>query len=418
MNQKTKTGVQIFSVLLLSITTLVLLAVIINPGTHSLTVVAQEPKSTPSYPISISEETLAAFGLSLDSIQASSALTYDLEVKAIPTNIALTNGDPIQFNVSITNLGPNPGSYILFYVDYGTDIKDVNYQFSVTEVISDGKAKPTWLLPGPIDPPSTVVVTVTGKVEAASDCDFRMANNVSASPFNVLADPISTNNIDGVEVDVTNQFRCIYLPLVIREPTPTPTPTPTSEPVFFSDDFHDDDSGWYEGSSDSDHCYSSYDNGRYRIELDSSDRTCFRPAPSEANRKYGSFEVAAYLSEGGDDFAYGIYSNGAGGDTLYRFRIWPNSSCSQGGSWELHRKSTRKLSGDCHPAIKRGTGSSATNVLKLTHTSNGKISVYVNDTLLGTYTDSSQLTGTGTGLYVRSDDEDIVVKFDNFTVYR
>jgi hypothetical protein len=72
-------------------------------------------------------------------------------------------------------------------------------------------------------------------------------------------------------------------------------------------------------------------------------------------------------------------------------------------------------SGGCESVINRDSGS---NILEIRHFSNGNISVFINGTQLGsTYTDGSQLTGRGTGVYIRTNnDDDVAERFDDFTV--
>ena len=267
-----------------------------------------------------------------------------------------------------------------------------------TNAISDGQAKPWWLLLDPIPDGGTVAVTVTGVLTSASDVTIENTAIITAFNSTGESDPADNQSSVNVSIVGNNPFQMTYLPVIFKNPQPEYV-------IVYSDDFSDSDSGWYEGYSDSDHCYSYYNSGRYRVNLDSSDRDCWRPAPSAAERTYGSFEVAAYLSEGSGNIAYGIYSNGQGGDYYYLFRVWPNNSCSSGGDWELYRRSSLVSNGSCNSAINRGSSSSATNILKITHTSDGNISVYANNTLLGTYADSSQLTGAGAGLFARSDNQ-------------
>jgi hypothetical protein len=134
--------------------------------------------------------------------------------------------------------------------------------------------------------------------------------------------------------------------------------------------------------------------------------------------------VAAYHSDGQSNAAYGIFINGEGGDNYYLFRIWPNDDCSDGGRWQLIRRedgsNTTLLNGSCSSLIKEGIGSGATNVLRISHSTDRKLSVYVNGQLLSSIIDTSadHLTGEATGVYVLSDDREVIMKFDDFKVYR
>ena len=209
-----------------------------------------------------------------------------------------------------------------------------------------------------------------------------------------------------------------------RDPTPTPTPTITPTPtdtagsVLYFDDFSDDDSDWPdEAESDNGRCYSEYRDDKYRIEVegDGRQRECFRPAPEEAEYRYGIFEVEAKRRAGSGSFSYGLYINGRGGGEYYLFRVRPRNDCG----WDLIRRedddSDTVRNGGCDSAIERDSG---TNKLEIKHTDDGRISVYVNDKLLATFTDDSELEGRGTGLYVRSGtDENNTIDFDNFTIF-
>jgi hypothetical protein len=130
--------------------------------------------------------------------------------------------------------------------------------------------------------------------------------------------------------------------------------------------------------------------------------------------------VKAYHSGDLSNAAYGIFINGEGGNNYYLFRIWPNDDCSTGGDWQLIRREDGKNNtirrGYCEPAIKQGGN---LNILKIGHKSNGTLTLYVNNEEIGSYVDSNDLDdGKATGVYVRSDDEDVRIKFDDFKVYK
>ncbi|MFC1975100.1 DUF11 domain-containing protein [Chloroflexota bacterium] len=407
MYEKIKPAVHIFFVLLIAAIVSGLSLIIINAG-NSLTVAAQESqgKDTPFIPADA--EMLGALGIPANILQASSTLTTDLAIAKKTNIVSVTSGSLVTFTISITNNGPKSVSFTTFYDNFPSEMEDVSFDFGpknaiILNVLAN---KPEWLIYDPIAIDETTFVTVTGILTSAADITIQ--NTAVVTPAGFL-DHVSANNSSGVSVDIVgySPLQTIYLPVIFKSP-----PGPV-----YSDNFSSSNSGWYQGHSDNDHCYSKYKSGRYQVEVDKTDHTCWRPAPSNANRRYGSFQVNAYHSEGTSNASYGIYSNGQGGSVYYLFRIWPNNSCSTGGDWDLYRKSTRVLHGDCHSAIKRGYGSGATNTLKIKHTSNGQVSVYVNNTLLDTYPDSSQLTTTGTGVYVRSSNKDIVIQFDNFKVY-
>jgi uncharacterized repeat protein (TIGR01451 family) len=415
MYQKIKPLVQIFSILILTTIMLLLLSIIIGTNTHLPTAAAQEPPKDNLPPFPVSEETLATFGLSASLIQASSLLTSELEITKKTNALSVTSGSAVTFTISITNHGPNPISYTLFYDDFPVEMKDATFVFSPghdAEPAPPTAYKPLWLFNDPILVNETVFVTVTGILTSATSVTVK--NTAMITPVGNYeqnpSDNVSTASVDIVSNNPPVSSKIIYFPIIFKSPPRV---------TLYSDNFSNSNSGWYKGYSDTNHCYSKYDNGRYRIDLDSTNRSCWRPAPAAANEVYASFQVAAYHSEGHSNASYGIYSNGQGGSAYYLFRIWPNNGCSSGGGWELIRNGSKVLgnSGYCHSAIKRGYGSGVTNILKITHPTNGEISVYVNNVLLGAYPDgSSQLIGSGTGVYVRSANKDIVIKFDDFTV--
>ncbi len=408
MLHKIKTEIQIFFVLIMITVFIMLLTVTGGHEAQLTTAAAQGPIRNTPPPAFMGEDSLAAFGLSRDEIQVSGQ-TFDLEVDIAASSIKATSGQTIQVNVSIKNLGPNPASYILFFNNYPAQMSNVTYQFGGTQAISDGLAKPTWLLPGPFNSGATVSVTVSGRVDAT--CNIVVPNVAQVSTFINGADSNSTNDVDSVDLDITGTGNCtstsVYFPFVRRDPTPTPLP------IVFFDDFSNDKSGWPE-VEDGD-CDSEYRNNEYRVDVRKNE-ACFRPAPGGAERQFGEFQVAARRSGGDDEYGYGIYINGKGGDNYYLFRIWPNDECR----WEFRKRqpgsNTILSQGGCDPAINRG---SATNVLKIRHTGNGELSVFVNNSILITVIDNSQLTGEGTGIYAEADDDTALTsQFDNFTVFQ
>ncbi len=211
-----------------------------------------------------------------------------------------------------------------------------------------------------------------------------------------------------------------YLPIIFRNPQPS-----------FLDNFSNNSSGWYKGTDSS--CTSSYEGGRYKLTVDN-DEECYRPAPSSAERVFGTFEVSVYHSEGESSNAlFGIYFNGDGGRKQYIFRIRPNVStgtCSSGGQWELRRRWVNSnddgvddlIWRTCESTMKRGYGSANINTIRAKHTDTGQIILYINNKQVLLFNESSdsapELNGRGTGVYVKApSDKDIVVKFDDFTVY-
>jgi hypothetical protein len=188
--------------------------------------------------------------------------------------------------------------------------------------------------------------------------------------------------------------------------------------VYF-DDFSDDDSGWLTYSTND--CDGEYSNDEYRLyvedDSDSGDQDeCFGPGPEETEYRYGSFEVRARRSDGSTHFRYGIYINGSGGDEYYLFWVeHDGSNCS----WALIRRedgdNDTERSGDCDS---RTNGYANSNTLKIRHTSDKVLRVYLNNQELGSFKDDSHLTGEGTGVYIREleNDDDLTVRFDDFGI--
>ncbi len=416
MSQRIKAQIQIVFVLLLVTTALTILFIAI--GAQPLTIAAQGPPHPPP----INEEKLAAFGLSPASIQAS-ASSFDLEI-AKKTNVTtVDSGDSVIFTISITNHGPDSVPFTFFYDDFPPEMQDVAYSFS-TSVISDSLAKPTWAFTNPIPNDGTIAITITGVLTSAPD--ITVTNTAFVTAFNYIYDDDPTNNNSTVNIGINghNPTTPIYFPLIFKNPLPT---------IILAYHQNFSSSGaWYE--IDQDECEAESTNGRYRVRLKEEDETCLPPAdknelkPETAFRTYGEFEVTAYQNNGSKrETAFGLFINGAGGNKYYFFRIWPNDNCSSGGDWQLVRRHNGDektiLSENCDPAIKRGTGMSNANTLRVVHTSGHQLTVYANGTKLSSIIDntSKHLTGKTTGVYVYledKDDGDAIIKFDDFKVYR
>ena len=373
-------------------------------------VAAQEPI------LLLGEETLAAFEPWLPSIQPADTARFDLTISKRANVSSVTSGGRITFTVMITNSGPDPAGYIFFYDDYPAQMRDVGYLFNTT-AISDGQAKPTWLLPNPIPAGNRVTITVTGVL--TSGPDITVANTAVVTPF-ISGEITPTNNSAQAQVGIIGHspVKSIFLPVLFKAPPPPPLS------LVYHEDFSSS-SAWYEFSQNG--CVTDNRDGRYWVDLSSSNRECLPPAkndskPERPYRTYGEFEVSAYHSEDiGSNAAYGIFINGQGGDNFYLFMIWPNNGCNSGGDWQLIRNRsgsrTTLRSGACDPAINRG---GATNVLRIGHKNDLTLTVYANGVLLSTFVESSasHLTGEANGVYVRSADRTVRMKFDDFKVYR
>lgn len=419
MSPKVKIGAKIFSAFLLAATTLIVSLFVIETSFYPLRVTAQAPVDLSS---AFTKSQLQALGLDLATLEAANSLPYDLAVVKTTGITQVNAGQLVTFTITITNQGSNPVSYIFFYDDYPSQMQNVTYLFNKT-AISNGLAKPTWLLPDSIVPGGKVLVTVTGIL--TSSYDVTVKNTATVSAFNSTGETDTQNNSSFVTLDINGSSpgpALIYLPLVSKAPQLT---------LIYLEYFNDNN-GWVE-FDDFNGCTSSSKNGQYRVDVDRKDRECLpfapnNPKPEVPNRTYGEFEVAAYHSEDINDSDnilsdadYGLFINGAGGDNQYIFKISPNNTCSSGGDWQLIRKKsgnrTVLIQGVCNAAIKRGGN---INILRIAHDQNHKLSVYANGFLLGSVVEvaSNVLTGVTTGVYVLSGDKDLRVIFDDFKVYK
>jgi hypothetical protein len=210
----------------------------------------------------------------------------------------------------------------------------------------------------------------------------------------------------------------IYLPIIRK-----------SQVLLYSQDFSSSDNIWPKG--DDGDCDSSTSGGRYQLKIDK-DKECFRFAPKAAEQIYGEFEVLLYHSEQENNSALGIYINGQGGNNYYLFRIWPNNSCTPtpqntGGNFEFirNRNGTKEFfpkdsSGICNANIKRGYSFDRANILKVRHTNDKKITLFINGVQVFQMTEGgSELLGKGTGVYGRaaSNKDFIITKYDDYKVY-
>ncbi|HEX9922250.1 MAG TPA: DUF11 domain-containing protein [Anaerolineae bacterium] len=423
---KLKTVVGIVVIIL----TLSALIIVIGVDPYLLTSSAQGPPDAETNGLPLSKESLAAFGLSPDSIQAAD-LSYDVQVVKTANVSTVDSGDMITFSIAIKNNGPDTAQLVFFYDDYPTQMHDVTYVFS-TAVISDGLAKPKFAI-SDIPNSGTVNVTITGKLSSAPNVTVK--NTAIITPFVTSQQDSKGNNSSAFNVNINGSNPGasdgrIFLPIMFKSPPPPPIV------LAYSENFNSGDP-WVEFGDDNDGCQAENRSSQYWVWLRDRGETCLPPAdandhkPETPFRTYGEFEVDAYQSEGPNrDTAFGLFINGAGGDNYYYFRIWPNDSCGQGGDWQLVRRrggnEQTLLQGACNPAIKRGTGSGSTNKLKIHHDASFMLSVYVNDVQLGSTFDTQglHLTGIATGVYAYTNDGDIdqnnaaLIKFDNFTVYK
>lgn len=415
MSNKLKASAKL--VLILSFSTLSLLLLLVIAGSWPAALVsAQAP--TESDEAAVTPEDLSALGFSAAEISAAQVRAADFEIVKTASNSTITAGNSIAYTIRITNTHPTDAAVVFFYDDYPTQLQDVAYGFNrpATETTIFNKPKPTYVLDDPLPAGESVQITVSGIL--TSNVDVSVVNIAQALDTlgDFQSDSVSVNLIG---VGAPTGPATIYLPFIAKP-----------EPIVlaYAENFNSG-SPWFE--FDSGGCKTDHQDGQYWVDVDSSNRECLPPAknenkPESAYRTYGEFQVDAYVSgeNQDEDFWYGLFINGSGGDDYYVFRIQPNEdACGSGGDWELRRRKddneTIIANGSCHPSIRRGYGSGATNTLKITHTSDRKLSVFANGTLLGSVTEpnsSAHLTGTGPGLFVRSAGKDALVKYDNYIV--
>ncbi len=431
MEFKLRTEIQLMLVLLFAAAGLIGVSVVLGGVTPSL---AQGPATPTPLQLVITDEDLAAFGLPANAIHASDVVTFDLHVVKSSSVTSVTAGSTINYTIVITNNGPGTAQGVIFQDVPPNQLVNINYTFSPgMSAISNGATIPSqlkWLLLNGIPINQSTKITVTGQLTSA--LSLTVTNTAMITSYNPAAESGIRPNTGSADVWVTGDSaavgRILYLPYVSKMPTPTPTPTPQVV-LAYTQNFEDKNSSlaWYQGDLGSG-CRTTYDNGRYRVDETQDSTSCLPPAkdknnPESPNRTYGEWEVYAYLSEGDSNAAYGLFINGAGADNYYAFRIWPNNSCSSGGGWELQRRkngSESTIAGSktvCNPAINRGVN--GTNTIRLAH-KGLVLSMYVNGTLVGTFTENSSdhRTGTASGVYVRSANIDIKVKFDDFKAYK
>ncbi|MCB0192310.1 MAG: hypothetical protein KDJ65_10240 [Anaerolineae bacterium] len=351
------------------------------------------------------EKVMAEFGITEQDVQAAAA---NLSVTISPTSVNRQPGSSVAFTVNIKNNAASSVAYIFFESQFPNEFQVNSYNFpSGSSPVNDGAT--TWFIPNSIAANGTFSIIVNGTV-AADSCagsDAYIARVYRLFEENNVKQASSTLNV--VNADACGD---LYLPLLSRYPTPTPVP------IHYTEDFSDDDHDWPVGDFDIDDddeedCSARRENSRYEVTV-VEDETCFFPAPSDAEKRVGTFEVE-FTRDGdsdSDEFDAGIYIDGEGGDEFYLFRIeYEKDDCE----YRLFRDDSSKANGGCDS---QSNGYRSTNKLTVSRDSNGKITVYLNDQQLRVYNDSSPLGGRGTGVYVRetANDGKIIVNFDNFRV--
>lgn len=403
MSKTIKTNLQILVILLIAVAFLVGLSVVAGMGLQPQVAIAQAPLPSPDAARkAFTAEKLSAFGLSLKEIEA--AALYDLQVSVTASSASIASGGTVTFTVTIYNAGPNPAQYILFSQSLPTNMSGGTPNFNGLTAISNGSNPSTWLITDAIASGTSRQIFVSGTF--TTNCNTTASYIATAQPFNASNDSNTSNNTFTRTINVIGNGTCLFLPLIQKYPTPTPNP------IVFYDNFSSS-KNW--NSNDDSDCDRAYVNDEFEVKAKTEDTDCFSPAPGAAERSYGNFKVKVRRESGSNDFTVGIYINGSGGGEYYMLQVKPANSCS----WRLIRRknssSDEPRSGGCESAINRN---SDPNILEIKHTSNGDISVFINGTQLGTtYNDGSQLTGTATGVYVRTNNSDsVTTRFDDFTV--
>lgn len=401
MHKKIRNELQIFLTLALAVVVLVFLSMSVGVDNSPQTGAAPtvEPTAEASDETSFRDKMIDQFNISESEIRAAAA---NLSVNVTPASVSGAPNSSVNFTVDIKNNGTSEVSYIFFYSQFPEEFEVNSYEFpSGIDPVNDGQT--TWFIPGPITANDTLSVEVKGKV-AADSC------NTSASYIAQVYALFEENNKkqDSSTLTVDGADACgdLFFPIVSKFPTPTP------QPIFFEDNFSDNDNDWATGNLSSD-CSARLENGRYEVEVDE-DETCFFPAPREAEKRTGTFEVEFRRDSDSDsdEFDVGIYINGRGGDEFYLFRVeYEDNDCD----YRLFREDDSEASGSCDSA---SNGYRETNKLTITRDSNANITISLNDRQLRTWRDSSPYSGRGVGFYVRetSKDDKIIIDFDNFRI--
>ncbi len=424
--QNHKTARHLTVVLILAVGALLGVSTLLNLAMQPVGALAQGPVSMP--PAAFTPAPLSEFGFDPDEIVAlGQGDKFDLEIAKTTAVVSVTAGTRVTYTLTITNRGPDAAQYFYLYDSIPTEFTAVSYTFPATDTaLSNGAENPQWLVIASLPATTAMVVTVSGVL--TSQRDVQVVNTAIVTPFDQTADPVGGNNSDYEAVDVAGSnplANILFLPFISKFPTPTPIPL-----VLAYHETFDSGTPWAENIGSG--CQADHTNGIYQVDVDASNRECMPPADNNDNRPeppyrtYGEFEVQGYISgEGVDpDNSYGIWLNGAGGDTQYVFRLYPNiGGCSSGGKWEFLRRksgtSTTLAVENCNSTIKRGYGSAYRQTIRVAHKSTGEIKLYIDGTVVKTLIDSNQLTnGTATGVYVRASDVKTRAKFDNFKVYR
>ncbi|HXV42699.1 MAG TPA: hypothetical protein VEC96_06520, partial [Anaerolineae bacterium] len=350
-----KANIQTLAILLVAIAFLIGLSIMVGPGVQPYVAVAQEPLPSPeAVRKSFSQERLAAFGLSLEDIQAAAG-PFNLQVTVTANPPNLPSGGQATYTVNISNLGTTTAQYIIFSqsLPAGMSGGTPNFAGGGVNAIPNGPNPTAWLITNQIPSGNSIQFTVQGNI--TSTCNVTASYIANAVPFESGADPNLNNNTGIGSLNVVAGKVCIYFPIIRRDPTPTPNP------IVFFDNFSGTQN-W--STSDDSDCERRYTSGEYEVVAKTKDELCFGPAPGAAERSFGTFKVKARRESGSSNFAVAIYINGQGDGNYYAFEVKPDDDCG----WRLIRRrdgsSSEVRSGGCESVINRDSGS---NILEIRH---------------------------------------------------
>ena len=403
MHKKIRNELQIFLTLALAVVVLVFLSMSIgvdnSPQTGAVPTV--KPTDEAIDEASFLDKMIEQFGISESDIQAAAV---NLNVDITPASISRSPGNSVSFTVDIKNNTAAMVSHIVFRSQFPDEFKASSYQF--TPDIKRYGSGQTFFIPE-IAAGSTLQIKVNGNV-AADSCNG--SSSYVAQVYGLSEDDENDKKQGSSTLIVNGADGCgdLYMPLISKFPTPTP------QPIFFEDNFSDNDNDWPTGDlGTGGDCNARVENGKYEVKVEE-DETCFFPAPEDAEKRNGTFEVE-FRRDGdsdSDEFDVGIYINGRGGDEFYLFRVeYEENDCE----YKLFREDDRKADGSCDSA---SNGYRETNKLKITRDNGGNITIFLNDRQLRTWRDGSPYSGRGIGFYVRetSKDDKIIIDFDNFRI--
>lgn len=401
-------------------------------ATLLLAMLATIAKASPMLP----QQTGAAHWL----LPAAQAENFDLSLtqSVIITRLNIIN--QVEFNVVVTNNGPNEANRILFnlHPPVQFDRASLEATFSLTAT-KTGDTR--WLINGPVAAQQSLKIKITGLATLGA-CNQSSSSLAEVRLTDNRTDLNQGNNAARSTFVLPGTATCVYIPMIQREPpptptlTPTPTPTHTSTPnkprLLYFENFNDDDDNWSRGGPGD--CSLKVRNNEYRIFIDAKDdgnddddddnEACFGAAPNRAERRHGIFQVEAFRRDGGNNFSYGLFINGDidddnNLDEYYLFRVYPNIDRTCPGDWELYRfdNPEAKILADrkCEPKL---NGGAARNTLAIEHGTNNRLYIYINNQFVaGPITDNNPLRHGSLGVYAQQNNDDLDIRFDNFAIF-